>query len=80
MATTYKTVEVWVLIDEDGDYEVGASAEEAATRYADTVAQPDGERGMRRVKLAVRVPLPTPIELSGEVACEEAGAGLTAAG
>lgn len=71
MATTYKVIEVWVAVDADGDYECGADQAAAAERYRDCVCDPDGERGMRLVKLSVKVPLPTVIELSGEVAVEE---------
>jgi len=79
MATTYKTIEVWVLVDENGEYECGADTETAAERYRDNVGEPDGTVTYRAVKLTVKVPLPTTIELSGEVTVEELPALLSAA-
>ena len=79
MATTYKTVDVWVVVDEDGDYDCGVDAGLAAENYANNIMTPDGTKGMRVVKLSVRVPLPTPIELTGEVVSDESGAGLVVA-
>lgn len=70
MATTYTTIEIWVLIDEQGDYAVGNDAETASQRFTDDVGD-DLALGRRMVKLTVKVPLPTTIELTGEVEIEE---------
>ena len=68
MATTYKTVEVWVVIDSDGDYDVGPDRESADERYTETIADFGHAAGIRRVKVTVTVPLPTVIEVEAE--CE----------
>ena len=70
---------MWVLVDENGDYECGNDADGAAERYRDNVGEPDGTVSYRAVKLSVKVPLPTAIELSGEVTVEELPALLSAA-
>jgi hypothetical protein len=72
-------IEVWAVIDEDGDYAVGACCDSAAERYAEDVGGDAGTRGIRRVKLLVTVPLPEPIVLTGEVTEAEEVAGLRVA-
>lgn len=63
---TMKTLEVWVLVDQDGDYEVGTVGSDAATRYDESVGA-DGERGMRMVKLLVTLRIPEVIEVAVNV-------------
>lgn len=59
------TVEVWVIVDDASEYEVGTSESDAIERYKENVAEEDsGTRGIRRVKLSVTVPLPETIELA----------------
>lgn len=78
MAVAYKELVVWVVVDEDGDYDCAGDADDAAARYSENVCDPTGiPRGLRRVKLTVKVPLPQTIELSGEVVADESAAGLT---
>lgn len=60
------TVEVWVKVDQDGDYEVGTTSEETATRFTEIVGD-DTERGVRMVKLMVTIPLPECIEVAVDV-------------
>ena len=60
----FQTIEVWVVVDEQGDYECAADFDAAAERFDENVG---GNGGRRVVKLSVKVPLPTPIELPGEV-------------
>jgi hypothetical protein len=67
------TVEVWVLVDEDGDYDCAPDEGTAADRYADSIAAIDGTRGLRRIKVTLIVPRPAPIEVSAEVPAEEGG-------
>ena len=77
MAVEYTTVEEWVLVDSDGNYVVRADDSDLTEAYEEA-HQPIGEAGgTRRVKLTVKVPLPTPIELCGEVECEESASALT---
>ena len=61
---TFKTVEVFVMVDEDGDYECGVDVDAATERFDDNVG---GTGGRRLVRLTVKVPLPTVISLTGEV-------------
>ena len=54
------TCEVWILVDQGGDYGVGTDAESAADAYGNDVA---GDlAGSRLVKLLVEVALPDPIQ------------------
>ncbi len=63
------TVEVWVIVDCDGNYSVGLDLDAAHEVY-------DGEygaQGPRRVlKLAVDCPIPAEVELTGAVPAEAA--------
>lgn len=58
---TMKTLEVVVLVDANGDYAVGTSAEDAANKYGDEIGAVNGELGLRLVELTVTVPLPETI-------------------
>ena len=71
MATKYALVEVWVAVDENGDYVAHHDPAELSQAYEDAVRPVAEAEGMRRVKLTVKVPLPEVIELTGEVAVEE---------
>lgn len=76
MAATFATIEVWVLVDQFGEYAVGKSPIEAAECYGhENDALPT--EGRRMVKIAVKVPLPKPVELAAEIA--EESSELTAA-
>lgn len=79
MATEYATVTVVVVVDQAGDYAAGTDDEGAAERYREEVREPDGTLGLRVVRLSVKVPLPVPIELSGEVTADETAAELRVA-
>lgn len=57
-------IEVWVVVDEDGNYAAGVTEDDSATKYRDEVGEPDGSCGYRRVKLTVTVPLPEVIEVA----------------
>jgi hypothetical protein len=56
-------VEVWVMVDEDGDYEIAKDKDELT-----------GPTGLatRLVKVMVKVPKPQPVEVEAEVS-EEPG-------
>ncbi len=69
-------VEVWIVIDENGDYAVAATQEAAVERFADEVG---GELATRQVKVTLKVPLPKPLEMTGEVPAEPEGAELRVA-
>ena len=77
MATAYETVEIWVAVDESGEFGVGRDAESAEQNYQDDIGN-GAETGRRFVKLTVKVPLPTVIEIAGEVAVSEESGELKA--
>lgn len=79
MATEYTTVTVWVLIDSSGNAVAVEDGGDLVERYADQFGEISEAEGTRTVKLVVRVPLPTVIELTGEVTCEETEAGMRVA-
>lgn len=79
MATQYATVEVWVMVDAAGDYVAHSDADSLAEVWEERIGDVKDAEGFRRVKLTVKVPLPTVIELAGEVTADEAGAGLAVA-
>lgn len=74
MATEYVDCVVWVCVDEHGEY--------LAHEDVDTLAERIGEEwdscenGRRFVRLSVRVPKPTTIELAGAVTVDEAETAL----
>ncbi len=70
MAAQMIEIEVWVKVNENGEYEVGTSGDEAKDRFEENIGD-DGTQGMRFVKLTVKVPLPVTIEISGEVETAE---------
>lgn len=69
MAADFMAIEVWVKIDEDGEYDVGRDRDEAQERYGENISE-DFAGGVRLVKITLRVPLPKPTELTGEVAAD----------
>jgi hypothetical protein len=68
-------IEVWVVIDETGDYGVGRDAECAGQSYADDIGGGD-ELAKRQVKVTLRVPKPKPVELVGTVPAESDAGGV----
>ena len=74
---TMQEITVCVLVDENGDYATGQTETEAAERYAETIQEIDGTFGLRRFTVALNVPLPTPIELTGEVPSDESKPSLS---
>jgi hypothetical protein len=61
-------VEVWVLVDANGDYAVGRDAADAREDYDNDIGNDVDEMGgFRLVKVLLTVPLPVVVELSGTV-------------
>ncbi|MBP3956479.1 hypothetical protein J8F10_14455 [Gemmata sp. G18] len=54
-------IEVWVMVNGDGEFEVSKDAEE--------LQAPAGQAS-RLVKITVKVPLPQPVELEAEIGAE----------
>jgi hypothetical protein len=59
--------EVWVVVDDCGDYAVGKSQEDAAEKYEETIQQLSSASGIRYVQLTVAVPLPVPVVVEVDV-------------
>lgn len=77
MATAYTTVEIWVTVDQDGDYECGSDQGVADERFEENIGELAAAAGLRRVKLSVTVPLPRVIEIAAVVECDEADPTVT---
>jgi len=56
MASKNATIELWVMVDADGEYGVGNDQETAEQAYADNVG---GSGPTRLIKIDASVPLPT---------------------
>lgn len=70
MATEFVELEIWVVVDENGDYAAGTNREEAEASFDNDIGC-DQSTASRRIKLTVKVPLPKPIEITGEVNVNE---------
>lgn len=70
MATEFIEVEVFVLVDADGDYRTGHD-EESVNELFNSDLNSDGAR--RMVKVVLQVPKPTAVVLRGEVPAEPEG-------
>lgn len=72
-------VEVWVLVDEDGNYVACEDAGDIHVRYDEVVGGDRDMLSMRRIKVTLTVPLPKPVELVGTVPAEPDGGELNVA-
>ncbi len=79
MAAEMVAVEVWVMIDEDGDYAIAKDNDELAAAYDGDIGGDRDTLCTRRVKITVNVPKPRPVELVATVAEEPAAGELAAA-
>lgn len=70
MATT--EVEVWILVDESGDYVVRKDGEELDEAYAEDIGCTN--IALRRVCVKLTVPLPTPVVVTVTIPDEPNGA------
>ncbi len=61
------TCEVWIMVDEAGDYVVAVQESDLADRYAEDIQDIGNAGGLRRIKIVVTVPLPVTVELVGVV-------------
>lgn len=58
--------EVWVVVDEDGNYAAGVDREAAWAAYTDAVGWDESAPvALRWVQCTVKVPLPKPCALTG---------------
>jgi hypothetical protein len=61
------TCELFLIVDADGNYSVGTSLDAARESHEEHMCELNGVEGFRLVKLAVKVPLPEVVELTGDV-------------
>jgi hypothetical protein len=73
----FTTVEVWVMVDEKGNWVVHPDRAELLNRYDEEIGTYEGE-AVRIIKATIKVPTPKPVELSGVVAAEVEGGELVA--
>lgn len=66
MAIT-KAIEMYAVVDDEGDYGVGIDADDAAKNYEENVGAISEVCGFRMIKILVTVPLPEIVTLSGTV-------------
>lgn len=59
-AVEFVTVEVWVLVDDGGDYEVGTSDEDVCERFGSNIGSSNPNR---MVRLTVKVPKPKTVQV-----------------
>lgn len=68
------TIELWVCVDENGDYAVGKDRDQSQENYAGEIG--DDSAGRRYITVLLTVPLPNPIEVAGTVEISETPAQL----
>ena len=66
MAKT-KTIEMYAVVDSDGDYEIGISEEDAIENYEGNVSSLKDVDGFRMIKIIVTVHLPEVVTVHGTV-------------
>ena len=67
-------LEIYVVVDGNGDFAVGITIENAKQVYADDFGPLEDAEGFRVVKLTVAVPLPELIEAAATAAEDEPAA------
>lgn len=64
------SIDIWVLMDAQGDYGVGRDEDDVHNNYTDNVG--DMPSGTRLIKVKLSVPLPSVVEMTGDVPEEKA--------
>ncbi len=67
---TTAEIEIYAVVDRDGDYEVGKDEDEALERYGDNIG---AYASRHTIKMSLTVPLPKPIEVSATLPEKEDG-------
>lgn len=76
MSNPMVEISVWVCLDSSGDYAVGKEESGAIEAYESEVQGLAEAGGYRLVEITVKVPLPTRIELTGDVPPDASNATL----
>jgi hypothetical protein len=72
------TIEVWVVVDQNGDFDCGADADNASERYGDSIG---GDlAGSRVVKMTLQIEMPEPLTISATLPAREGKVSMTVAG
>lgn len=71
MAIEMVKVEVWVVVDQDGDYSVSKEGEQGAGEQYESECVSLTQATVRRIKITVMVPKPKCVELTATLAEEE---------
>lgn len=74
MASEMVKVELWVVVDSDGDYSVSKEGETEAGEQYESDYVPLSEATVRRIKITVMVPVPKAVEITATLG-EEPGVG-----
>lgn len=74
MASEMVKVELWVVVDQDGDYSVSKDGETEAAEQYESDYVPLSEMATRRVKITIMVPRPKVVEITATVG-DEPGVG-----
>lgn len=62
---------IWVVVDGDGNYEVGTDEGNARERFGDNIGPIDEADGFRIVRITLEVPLPNLIDVAAQAAAED---------
>jgi hypothetical protein len=65
------TVEVWLMIDDCGDYCIAKDADGLGEAYENDVQDLESAGGLRRVKVTVTIPLPKPLEVEATAPADD---------
>jgi hypothetical protein len=71
-------IELVVMVDEDGQWEVGRDTDDLLERWNDNIGE-IGPGASRFVRVKLKVPAPRAVELEAEVPAEPAGGELKVA-
>ena len=71
------TIEIWVVVDQGGDYACANDADDVTERYRDTI---DGDlAGSRLVKVTLQVEVPEPLTVSATIPARDGKVTMTVA-
>lgn len=72
-------IEVLVLVDENGNWEVASDNEKLKALYEENVGELDAGTATRLIKVKLKVPCPKPVELEAEIEEDTSGGELKVA-
>jgi hypothetical protein len=72
-------IELLVLVNEDGEWEIGVDDGDLKTRYEENVGELNAGAATRLVRVKLKVPTPRPVEVEAEIADQPDGVELKVA-